>query len=227
MNRFVTVKSNKYGLIIRLKEGAPFDALLHEVEQIFKDTVNFFGKTKLAVSFEGRILTKDQEQQLIDLICHTAQIEIVCIIDNDEKREKMYKRLVEESLDEISKKDGLFCKGTLHKKQVLESETSVVILGDVEPGATVVAKGSIIILGTLKGSVYAGAAGDNHAHIVSLSMQPRQLKIGDFSTRYNIINQKENMSMVPQIAVVEDEQISVHSLHINPVHIQEEIKWAK
>lgn len=227
MNRFVTVKSNKYGLIIRLKEGASFEALLQEVEKIFKDTVNFFGKTKVAVSFEGRILTKDQEHQLIDLICSTAQIEIVCIIDNDEKRERMYKRFVEESLDEMLKKDGLFCKGTLHKKQVLESETSVVILGDVESGATVVAKGSIIILGTLKGSVHAGAAGDNHAHIVSLSMQPGQLKIGDFSARYSIINQNENMSMVPQIAVVKNERICFHSLHSDPTHVQEEIKWAK
>lgn len=227
MNRFVTVKSNKYGLVVHLKKEASFETLLKEVEKTFMNTVNFFGNTKLAISFEGRILTKDQEHQLIDLISDTAQIEIVCIIDNDEKHEKMYKRFVEESLNEISQKDGLFCKGTLRKKQVLESEKSIVVLGDVEAGATIVSRGNIIILGRLLGNAHAGAAGNDHTFIVSLSMEPRQLKIGNVSARYSIVNENENMSMAPMIASVEEEAITLHSLYFESAHIQEEMKWVK
>ena len=140
MNRYVTVKSNKYGLVLYLNSDIAFETLRREVERTFKGTAGFFGKSRLAVSFEGRILTKEQEQQLIEAISKNAQLEIVCIIDNDEKREKMYKRAVEDTLFPEYGKDGIFCKGTLHKNQVLESETSIVILGDVEKGATVAAK---------------------------------------------------------------------------------------
>lgn len=227
MNRPVTVKSSKYGLIIHFREDIPFSELLNEVEQIFKDSGHFFGRTKLAISFEGRILTKDQEQQLIDLISDSTQIEIVCIVDNDEKREKMYKRMVEQSLEKLSEKDGLFCRGTLHRNQVLESEKSIVILGDVEHGATVVTKGSIIIIGTLRGTVYAGASGDCSAYVVSLSMKPRHLKIGNIPAGQNMKQQTETMSMTPQIAVVEGSEISVRPLDLESGYIQEEMKWAK
>ncbi len=212
MNRHVTVKSNKYGLIVHLRNDVPFEELLTEVERTFRDTVNFFGKSKLAISFEGRILTKDQEHQLIEKISDTAQIEIVCIIDNDEKREKMYKRLVEQSLDELFNKDGLFCRGTLRKRQVLESEKSVVVIGDVEEGATIVAKGSIIVLGKLKGNVHAGAGDVPDAFVVSLSMQPRQLKIGNISARHDIETQNKDMSMAPKMAITEGKQIRIISI---------------
>ena len=62
-------------------------------------------------------------------------MELLCIIDQDEKKELMYRSIVEQTLSNIQKREGQFYKGTLRKRQVLESESSIVILGDVEPGA--------------------------------------------------------------------------------------------
>lgn len=227
MNRLVTIKSNKYGLLIRLQSEVPFQELLAEVNRIFSDTVKFFHHAKLAVSFEGRILTKDEEHQLIEMISKTAQIEIVCIIDNDREREQMYKRYVEESLAETTLKDGLFCKGTLHKKQVLESEKSVVLLGDVEEGATIAAKGSIVVLGTLKGNAYAGVTGKSNSFVFSLSMQPNQLKIGNVAVQPDTVTKNEYMSMMPQIAIQNGGNIMIQSIFDDEAYIQEEMKWAK
>ena len=50
----------------------------------------------------------------------------------------------------------MFYKGTLRSGQVFESDGSVVVLGDVNPGGKVVAKGSVIVLGSLKGNIFAG-----------------------------------------------------------------------
>ena len=209
MNRYVTVKSNKYGLIFYLKPDVAFETLRREIEKTFKGTAGFFGKSRLAVSFEGRILTKDQEQQLIETISASAQIEIVCIIDNDEKREKMYKRAVEDVLEDASKKDGIFCRGTLHKNEVLESEKSIVILGDVEKGATVAAKGNIIVLGRLLGKAYAGMGGFADAFILSLSMQPQKIRIGNVKVRIDKAFQNENMSITPQIAIAVRDKLHI------------------
>ncbi|WP_461810135.1 septum site-determining protein MinC [Faecalimonas sp.] len=227
MNRLVTIKSNKYGLLIQLHPKVNFKELLDEVSRIFSDTVNFFHHAKLAVSFEGRILTKDEEHQLIEMISKTAQIEIVCIIDNDKKREQMYKRCVEESFVEKELKEGLFCKGSLHKKQVLESEKSIILLGDVDAGATIATKGNIVVLGKLKGNAYAGITGKQNSFVFSLSMQPNQLKIGNLAVQQSMITKNEYMSMMPQIAIQNGKNITFQSIFDDEAYIQEDLKWAK
>ena len=60
--------------------------------------------------------------------------------------------MLDESLEAIHEKDGQFYKGTLRGRQVLESEQSIVIIGDIEEGATVASKGNVIVTGTIYGT---------------------------------------------------------------------------
>ena len=71
--------------------------------------------------------------------------------------------MLDESLEAIHEKDGQFYKGTLRGRQVLESEQSIVIIGDIEEGATVASKGNVIVTGTIYGTVIAGASGRRDA----------------------------------------------------------------
>ena len=103
----------------------------------------------------------------------------VVLIMHDEKNEKIYRSAVEQTQAEMPGQDGRFYRGTLKRKQVLESETSIVIIGDVEEGATVVSKGNIVIIGTLFGCAQAGASGRKDAFIAALHMEPEKLRIGD------------------------------------------------
>ncbi|MEI3380654.1 MAG: septum site-determining protein MinC [Dorea sp.] len=57
------------------------------------------------------------------------------------------KKLLDESLEAVHERDGQFYKGTLRGRQVLESEQSIVIIGDIEEGATVASKGNVIVTG--------------------------------------------------------------------------------
>ena len=61
---------------------------------------------------------------------------------------------------------------------MLESEASIVIVGDVEEGATVVSKGSIVVIGALLGSAQAGASGRTDVFVAALHMTPEKLRIG-------------------------------------------------
>ena len=79
--------------------------------------------------------------------------------------------------------DGRFYKGTLRSGQVLESETSIIILGDVNPGARVISKGNVVVLGAMKGNAFVGAAGNESAFVAALSMDPMQIRIGDVIAR--------------------------------------------
>ena len=208
MSELVTIKSSHSGIELRLNAKLPFPDLLKAVEEKFRQSADFFKNAKMAVSFSGRTLSISEEEQLIQVITQTTNLEIICIIDYDERKELVYKRAVAQCLSEREK----FYRGTLKRRQLLESESSIVILGDVEFGAKVVAKGNIIILGTLYGSVHAGAAGDRNAFIIALSMQPQRLVIGDIEAKRQLIYQDSLSINGPQIAVVDGKRIYLDPL---------------
>ncbi len=212
MSELVTIKSSHSGIELRLNAKLPFPDLLKAVEEKFRQSADFFKNAKMAVSFSGRTLSISEEEQLIQVITQTTNLEIICIIDHDERKELIYKRAVAQCLSEREKSDGQFYRGKLKRRQLLESESSIVILGDVEFGAKVVAKGNIIILGTLYGSVHAGAAGDRNAFIIALSMQPQRLVIGDIEAKRQLIYQDSLSINGPQIAVVDGKRIYLDPL---------------
>ncbi|MCM1180162.1 MAG: septum site-determining protein MinC [Clostridium sp.] len=102
---------------------------------------------------------------------------------------------------------GMFYKGTLRSGQALEAKNSLVIVGDVNPGATVIAGGNIVIIGTLKGSVTAGANGNKDAFVLALSMNPIQIKIADVIAIYS--DKKQNTQPLKEavLAMIEHGEI--------------------
>ena len=137
----------------------------------------------MAVEYEGRSFTEDEERQLTREIESAANIEILCIIEKNTVTEQVHKKMLDESLEAIHEKDGQFYKGTLRGRQVLESEQSIVIIGDIEEGATVASKGNVIVTGTIYGTVIAGASGRRDAVIAALRMQPKKLRIGEVKVK--------------------------------------------
>lgn len=90
---------------------------------------------------------------------------------------------VDEKPEYSTQSIGMFYKGTLRSGQKLEAENSIVIIGDVNPGASVIAGGNIVIIGSLTGSVQAGANGNRSCFVMALSMDPIQIQIADIIAR--------------------------------------------
>ena len=67
-------------------------------------------------------------------------------------------------------------------------------------------------MGALYGSVHAGASGDRNAYIVALSMQPKELRIGDIEAKRQIIYQESLNIQGPKIAVVDGRRIYLDPL---------------
>ena len=212
MSRLVTIRSSRYGLDIELDPEADFNDLLEILADKFKASARFFKDARMALSFSGRTLTRAEEEAILEIINDNTQIDILCVVEQNDKNEPMYRSIVEHALTGLSKKEGQFYRGTLGKREILESDSSIVILGDVEPGARVVAKGSVVIVGALYGSVRAGAAGDRDAFVVALSMQPKQLCIGDIEAKRQVIYQESLNIRGPKIAVVDGGRIYLDPL---------------
>lgn len=215
MNRnSVIIKSNKYGLIVILDDKMPFQELLLDVADKFRESANFFKNAKMAVTFRGRILNRAQEKELVETIVNHCGIHILCIVDEDALAQEHYRRIMDSALEESAKDDGFFYRGTLRTGQVLESETSIVILGDVSPGASVVSKGNIVILGSCRGTAYAGATGNRSCFVAALVFKPMQIRIADKAVRSAITKHADSAEykMEPKIAYIKDEHIYVKSI---------------
>lgn len=212
--RSVIIKSNKYGLIVILDDKLPFEELLQDIADKFEESANFFKNAKMALTFQGRKLTKEQEKTVADTIVQHSGIHILCIVDEIKEHEEYYRQAVEHALEEKEKQESLFYKGTLRAGQTLEMETSLVILGDVNPGASVVSKGNIIVLGSCRGNVYAGASGNKGCFVAALVLKPLQIRIADKIARSGItkLTDAGEYPMDPQIAFIKEEHIYVKQI---------------
>ena len=206
----VVIKGNKSGIRIVLDDVLPFPEILEEVEKKFKESSNFLGEAQVAVSFDGRKLTEEQEAILLECIKENSKLQVVCLIDEDKQREELFNQTLNEKLMAMNANSGQFFKGNLRSGQVMEFETIVLILGDINVGAQVVSTGNVIVLGSLYGTVYAGAAGKENAFIVALKMNPMQIRISDVIARSS--DEKQETPAEPQIAYLQDGAIYIDTL---------------
>jgi septum site-determining protein MinC len=214
MNNSVIIKGNKYGIIVVLNPDMPFEELKLVVAEKFKESSKFFENAKMAISFEGRKLSNEEQREILDIIGENTDMHIVCIMENDPEAEELFKKTVEQKLLELSNNSGQFYKGILRSGASLEFETSVIIIGDVNHGARVVSKGNIIVLGSLKGNAFAGATGNTNSFVVALDMNPTQIRIADTIARAPDKPVKQEVKET-KIAFLEDGNIYIEPLNKN------------
>lgn len=217
MSQPVVLKSNRYGINLILDADMPFGQLEEAILEKFRESEKFFKNAKIAISFEGRRLSQEEEFSILDMIAKNTSIQVICVVDQDKMREQMYKEKIDSYYQDVADNTGEFYKGTLRSGQVLKCDTSIVIIGDVNPGAKIIAKGNIVILGSLKGNAYAGAAGDESCFVTALDMDPVQIKIGNVIGRsadrgpWEAIRNRHR-TMDPQIALVSKGNIMIEPI---------------
>lgn len=181
MHNTVVIKSNRAGMTVILDPEVPFTQLLSDVGKKFGDNAKFWGSVQMTLTIEGRELTAEEEFAIINQITENSGVEIICLVDTDANRMERCEKALNEKLMELSSQTGQFFKGNLQSGETLESEASIVIIGDVCKGGKVLAKGNVVVLGRLMGTVCAGVTGNHDAIITALEMAPVQLRIGDYT----------------------------------------------
>ncbi|MCM1045699.1 MAG: septum site-determining protein MinC [Candidatus Gastranaerophilales bacterium] len=215
MQDAVVVKSFQNGISLRLREDVEFEKIRAEIARKFAEGRNFFGKASMALSIEGRRVSEAEEDEILDAIQSNSNISILCVVGHDEETEEKHLAALQQLEKKLNAPDEWQCrKGSVTDKEVVETDYSMIVLGDVNPGCAVISKGSIIVLGSLYGEAYAGDGGREGAYVAALEMEPERIKIGDFKYK-----QKEKQSwwnirpkVQPKIAYVKNERILVEPL---------------
>lgn len=104
--------------------------------------------------------------------------------------------ILEESDEDIAEKKAeaeklptLYLRKTIRSGQSISSDGNIIVIGDVNPGAEIIAKGDITVWGILGGIAHAGSDGNNYARIRALKLNPVQIRIGEvFARRPDTVN---------------------------------------
>ncbi len=216
MKDAVMIKSYQNGINLILREDVPFEQIIGELSAKLSSSRSFFGNADVALSYEGRTLDHSQEVALVDAIRRSSNLNLVCIVGRDEETNKRYIKAIQRVQAKLpSGSEGLLHKGSLKNSEVLETENSIIILGDVYPGSAVISPQNIIILGGLYGEAYAGADGSGEGvYIAALEMEPERLNIGDFKYKSNNKQTKWGIhpKVQPKIAYIKNSKIVMEPL---------------
>lgn len=214
MNNLVVMKSFQNGISIHMDADAPFADVLSEITCKFTDARAFFKDIKVALSLEGRKLTPEEEKHIIQTITEHSDVQIICLIEKNEESNRGIIKALKRVETEKEEYNGRFHRGTLYAGQTLETEGSIVIIGNVEKGASVIASKDIIVIGALYGDAYAGGSGGDSHFICALKFEPERCRISDF--RYRKGKEKglfgNKSKFVPQIAYIKNDEIHLDNI---------------
>lgn len=179
MKNSVVLKSFSSGISIIMDPEISFDDLLNDIGEKFKEADGFFKDASVAISLEGRVCTEKEERLILDKITDNSRIHILCLMGKDEDKNLKFLGIQNTLSFHKDENCGQFYRGSLKDGQSIETENSIVILGDVNAGCSVYSAKDIVVLGSLHGEAYAGATGNQCHYVVALDMNPECLKIGD------------------------------------------------
>lgn len=210
----VKIKGTKEGLLVTVGKGDWVTVLASLEEHLARAAAFFTGGHVILQLGERAVGSKELET--FESLFNRRGLTLTAVLSESAKTRRAAQRLgcdtarpqLQLSPRPIETADGMVVRRTLRSGQSVHHPGSVIIVGDVNPGAEIVAGGDIIVWGHLRGMVHAGALGDNRAFVCALSLAPIQLRIGNQIARPP---EDEAETPRPEVARVKDGQIVVES----------------
>ncbi|MCB8945905.1 MAG: septum site-determining protein MinC [Ardenticatenaceae bacterium] len=224
----ISIKGIREGLLITLDEGA-YDDVLYQLSVEIEQKQEFLRGSRIALAVGRRPLFRDQLAEIqalfhqfgltlwtvlaetVDTRSAARQLNLATRLPGSHTDLDGNARAVVEK-KEVAVEETAVTPNTLLLQETIRSgrsiyhEGHVVIVGDVNPGAEVVAGGNVIVWGRLRGLVHAGALGDKTAVICALHFAPTQLRIAD---QIAIPPDDKRHNPTPEQAAIQEGQIIV------------------
>jgi septum site-determining protein MinC len=181
----VQIKANRGGFVLVPDPVLPLETVLAYMTQRLTESHHFLKCSKMTLDLRQRPFRAEEVQVLQQLLKEKGDIDLVEVwLGNDltsllqwGSRQLGVGLTLETTTEQ--QPAPVIVRMTCRSGTRIESEADCIILGDVNPGAEVVAAGDIIVFGRLRGVAHAGARGDRAARIWAMSIEPNQLRIAD------------------------------------------------
>lgn len=172
----IMIKGVKEGLLFLLDDQCSFDALVAEMKHKLEKTHQQLLTGPLVhihVKLGSRIITDEQKEQLTSIIGAQGNLMIQSIESNPPAKPD----------NGDGTRNLQVITSIVRSGQTLEHNGDLLLVGDVNPGGTVLCTGDIYVMGALRGMAHAGYAGRTDAIIAASLMRPTQLRIADVVSR--------------------------------------------
>ncbi len=190
-NSMIQIKGLRDGLLVSL-DDAPWETQLSALIEQVDLQPSFFQGARLALDVASQVLHVNDLVSLRDILSERG-IFLWAVISESPTTEqtaqllglatRISKPRPEESrtyaVNDLGEETALFVGRTLRSGTRIDFAGHVVVFGDVNPGAEIVAEGNVIVWGRLRGMVHAGAKGNREAVICALDFSPMRLRIAD------------------------------------------------
>ena len=211
----VLIKGVRDGLMVTLGEGDwPLiqEALLQQIDE----RGNFFTGARLAIDVGNRIIHAAEMGTLRDRLSDKG-VALWAVISNAQATEQTAQslglatriaiprpdRAIRSLETTLEGEDAILVQRTLRSGYKIATRSHVVVIGDVNPGAEVIAGGSVVVWGRLRGTVHAGAEGNAEAVVCALELIPMQLRIADKVA----VSPQRKERPEPEIARIREDQV--------------------
>jgi len=191
MQNIVEIKGIREGLLITLGEGDWPDVQQSLLSHIDAQG-DFLRGAKVTLEVSNHILKAAEMGRLRDELSERGII-LRALLSNSPTTERNAQALglatklskprpnrTINSLDTSVQGDyAILVQRTLRSGHSLKHQGHVVVIGDVNPGAEIIAGGNVVVWGRLRGTVHAGAQGNEDVFICALDLSPTQLRIAE------------------------------------------------
>ncbi len=171
----ISINLKKDKIVLKIAEKAEYLEIIHELEKKLPELKKFYNNEKTPILVTGKILKNKEMDAIKSIIKEEIDVEIEFEIPKTlglHSIKKTFNKNIEIS-------ETKFHRGSLRSGQKMETEGSLVIIGDVNSGAEVIASDNIVVLGSLRGLAHAGAKGNKDAIIAAGLIDTVQMRIAD------------------------------------------------
>lgn len=189
----VNIRGRAGGVLIEIGKGSWAEIIVVLTDRLTR-AATFFRNGKVALELGPRVLSEQELRQLYHLLAqHHLTLGLIRTAAPDtfqlalalglaahlENPESRVVTTAQQALGNVVEEQHFVYSGHLRAGQVLRRQEHILVIGDVNPGATVISDGDILVWGRLRGVAHAGAGGDERAVIAALELSPVQLRIDE------------------------------------------------
>ena len=202
MSNCVSVNLKRNEIIIKIAEDAEQKKIINELTKKLPDLKKLYKDEKTPIKIVGKVLKNKEIDEIQELIKEKIDVEI----DFDMPKSLGLSSITRTFKQEVGISETKFHRGSLRSGQRLETEGSIIIIGDVNSGAEVIASENIVVLGNLRGLAHAGAKGNKNAIIAAGRLDSVQIRISNIVKE---IDREEEIVHKQAYIFVQDDKIVI------------------
>lgn len=209
--------TTRTGLVLLLPDELEFEALCQRLKEKLAQGGRFFAGAGVTAHVGQRSISETEEATLAQIL-REAEMTLLKVQEGGDPvvAAQATARAAEEARRAsalpaaalVSSETAMVVTKTMRSGQEVRHQGDVIILGDVNPGAVVIASGHIVVMGALRGVAHAGCTGNTESIVAAAKLRPTQLRIAHCIGR---APDEDTPQSVPEVARIKGDLIVVEA----------------